>query len=208
MMEFLDMSQSPRQSHFAYFRSLAYPYAGLTVMADVTALYHAAKARRASFFLACLYCAARAANEVPELRQRIVGDRVAQFDHCDTTHTVALEDGTYCYCRLDCRMSFDDFLIQGRAAQEAARNRHGIDDPGDETDLMFVSCIPWVTYTALTQPVPCPADSNPRITFGKFEVVDGKYRMPVTLLVNHALADGRHIARFFQNFQREADAIR
>ncbi|MDD7652267.1 MAG: CatA-like O-acetyltransferase [Candidatus Faecousia sp.] len=204
----IDLSRYPRRSHFEYFRSMAYPYVGLTVQADVTELRRAAAARKGSFFLACLYCAARAANGVPELRQRIVDGEIFQYDHCDTSHTVALPDGTYCYCRLDCRTDFDSFLSRGRAAQEAAMQTHGIDDAGDETELFFVSCLPWVTYTAMVQPVPCPADSNPRITFGRFREENGKSLMPLSLLAHHGLVDGLHMARFFEGFQEEIRRLR
>ena len=71
-MRIIDWEQYPRRSHFTYFQSLAYPYVGLTVQADVTDLYRRTRERGESFFLACLYCAARAANGVPALRQRIV----------------------------------------------------------------------------------------------------------------------------------------
>ena len=45
--------------------------------------------------------AVRAANGVPELRRRIRGDQVVEYDRCPSSHTVALPDGTYCYCRLE-----------------------------------------------------------------------------------------------------------
>ena len=168
-MRIIDWEQYPRRSHFTYFQSLAYPYVGLTVQADVTDLYRRTRERGESFFLACLYCAARAANGVPALRQRIVPEGIGEFDHCDTSHTVALDDGTYRYCRLDCRLLYPEFQRQGRARQEAAKAAAGIAREEDEDSLLFVSCIPWVSYTAVVQPVPCPADSNPRITFGRRE---------------------------------------
>lgn len=206
-VRFLDLTRYPRYEHFQYFQTMAYPYVGLTVQADVTALRQATQDSGSSFFLACLYCAARAANAIPELRQRVIDGGIAEFDHCDTSHTVALADGTYRYCQLDCRMAFPEFLRTGRARQQAAAAAEGLDAEADETALFFVSCIPWVTYTAITQPVPCPADSNPRITFGKYELRDGTYRMPLTLLAHHGLVDGLHISRFFEAFQQEAAGL-
>lgn len=47
---------------------------------------------------------------MPELRQRIVDNGIVEFERCPTSYTVALEDGTYCYCRLDTDMPFEDFL--------------------------------------------------------------------------------------------------
>lgn len=62
-------------------------------------------------------------------------------------------------------------------------------------------------YTALRQPVPTPADSNPRLTWGRFEERDGRAVMPVTVLVNHALVDGVHIGAFFEALERETGAF-
>ena len=98
----LDMSAYRRKAHFDYFRAMACPYVGLTANVDVTALLAKVKAEKLPFFLTICYCAAQAANSVPEFRQRIVGEGIAQFDHCPTSHTVALEDGTYCIATAHC----------------------------------------------------------------------------------------------------------
>ena len=62
-------------------------------------------------------------------------------------------------------------------------------------------------YTALTQPVPHPADSNPRITWGKYQEEGRRAPLPVTLLANHALVDGLHISQFFDGLNRELAAF-
>ena len=64
-----------------------------------------------------------------------------------------------------------------------------------------------LSYTSLIQPVPVPADSNPRITFGKFYAQGEKTLLPVSLLCNHALADGLHIAAFYRQLEREIEAL-
>ena len=51
--------------------------------------------------------------------------------------------------------------------------------------------------------------SDPRINWGKYVTRDGRTTLPVSLLVNHALADGLHISRFFLNLEKElADMTR
>lgn len=207
-MKYIDLETYPRRSHYEFFKSYAYPYVGMTANADVTNLLRAAKERGGSGFLACLWAAAQAANAVPELRQRIVDGGIAQFDHCDTAHTVALPDHTFCNCRTDCRYSFDEFLVRGRQWQEEAKQRHGFVQPGDdETTLIFVSCVPWVAFTQVIQPTPIPADCNPRIVFGKFIKEGEKTLMPLAIQANHALVDGYHIGLFYQQFQEIADSI-
>ena len=73
----------------------------------------------------------------------------------------------------------------------------------EQERLLFVSCVPWLSYTALVQPTPVPADSNPRITWGKYDRQGERILLPVSLLANHALVDGIHIARFYQALERE-----
>ena len=80
MKHYIDMDAYPRKSHFEYFNSLAYPYVGLTANVDVTNVLRFAKEKGGSSFLAVLYVAVQAANEVPQLRQRIEDDRIVEFD--------------------------------------------------------------------------------------------------------------------------------
>jgi len=207
-MKIIDLDTYPRKSHFAFFREMAYPYVGMTANVDVTPLIKAAKARGGSSFLACLYAAAHAANGVPELRQRIVGEQIVEFDHCDTAHTVALPDNTFCNCRTDCRRSFDEFLIYAKECQEQAKTRHGfVSTQDDETNLIFLSCVPWVAFTQVIQPTPIPADCNPRIVFGKFIHEGDKINMPLAIQCNHALVDGWHIGEFYREFDRIAGSL-
>lgn len=202
-MKYIEMEQYPRRSHYEFFRSLAYPYVGFTANVDVTRLVAAAKAQHGSTFLACLWAAAQAANSVPELRQRIVDEQIVEFEHCDTAHTVALPDNTFCNCRTDCRMSLEAFLTAGREAQAQAMTRHGfVSTQEDETNLIFASCVPWVAFTHVIQPAPIPADSNPRIVFGKYIEQGDRVLMPLSIQANHALVDGWHLGQFYQAFER------
>ncbi len=206
--QWIDLESFPRRKHFAYFSTLAYPYVGTTANVDITDTLRVIKGEKLPFFLTVCYCAARAANSVPELRQRIRDGRIIIFDHCRTSHTVALEDGTYCYCTLDGSLPFDKYLSVGKAAQERARQRRSLEEEAEEPEeLLFISTTPWLTYTALVQPVPIPADSNPRITWGKYFTQEGKTLLPVSILCHHALVDGIHIAAFYQALERELAAI-
>ena len=203
----IDMEQDPRREQCAYFRSLANPYVGLTVNVDVTALLERTKANHSSFFLSFLYSTARAANSVPELRRRIRGEQVVEYANCPSSHTVALDNGSYCYCRLEVNRTLEEFLTYAAEAQDYARNHPTLEDGEDGESLFFISCVPWLSYTSMIQPVPAPADSNPRITWGKYFRQGEQTLMPVTLLAHHALVDGIHIARFYEALDREMAAI-
>lgn len=203
----IDMDKFPRRRHFDYFRSLAYPYVGVTVNVDITDFMAGRKASGAPFFLSLCYCVARAANAVPEFRQRIRGDGIIEYDWCQGSHTVALPDETYCYCTLDSRLPFDEYLPKAIEAHERAKREASVEDGEDADSLLFFSSGPWTTHTALIMPVPVPADSNPRITWGKYFEQNGRTLMPLTVQCNHALVDGVHIAHFYQALDRELSGL-
>lgn len=71
--------------------------------------------------------------------------------------------------------------------------------------LFFVSSVHWVSYEAILQPTPSPADTNPRITWGRYRWEGERVLLPVSLLCHHALVDGLHMARFYQNLEKELE---
>lgn len=203
----IDKETMPRREQFAYFRSLAQPYVGITWELDITEPRRRQQAEGWPFFLTVLYLAGRAANRVPELRQRVRGEDVVEYDCCATSHTVARADGNFSYCRVPGGLSFREFLPLAQAAHQAAKERTALMEDDDEESLLFVSSIPWTPFTGLIQPTPIPADSNPRITFGGYHWRGDRLILPVALLANHALVDGRHLAQFYQELERAAEEL-
>ncbi len=201
----IDMSNDPRRSHFEYFSKMADPYLGVTVQVTVDGFVQHCKENHHPFFLSFLYCIGQAANEIPELRRRISGEQVIEFESCDTSHTVMRDNDTYAYCRLNTMQPFESYIAQAMVSQEQAKQSGTLDEEGDPISLLFISSMPWLHYTALVQPTPRPADSNPRIIWGRYASVNGRLVMPVTLLVNHALVDGLHVARFYAALERRID---
>lgn len=201
---YLDMEHYVRKAHFEYFDSLAYPYVGVTVNTDIGPLLRKVQSEHLPFFFTVCYCVSRAANSIPEFRQRIMDHRIIEFDRCKTSHTVALEDGTYCYCTLEDTMPFSDYITYARRMQDEAKQVGMIEEEKDEIyDKFFISTLPWISYTSIIQPVPVPADSNPRITWGKYFQQENRTLLPMSVLCHHGLVDGRHLADFCRAFEEE-----
>lgn len=198
MKTYLDMDNYPRREHFEYFAAMRSPYMGGTVEIDVTDFLSALKAKGYPFFLSFLWCVSRAANSVPELRQRIEGGRIAEYVACRSSHTLALPDGTYCYCLLSDEPPLAEFIPYARAEQERARRERSLSDGEDPLEPYFISTTPWFSFTSLIQPVPEPADSNPRFTWGKYFERSGRVILPFASLCNHALVDGLHMGLFLE----------
>ena len=201
----IDMSSYSRKAQFDYFRSLQYPYVGVTVDQDVTDAFLFSKETGRSFYLTVLHAAALAADGVPELRQRIKGDGIIEYSECPTSHTERTNEAGYCYCTLHHHMGIAEYFAE---AEEARKNcaLNGIKEDADSESMYFISALPWLHYSALIQPVAGGDESNPRITWGKYEKTDsGRIIMPVSILAHHALVDGSHIAQFYANLNQEIE---
>ena len=207
-MKVLDMNTYKRKDHFEYFRSLAYPYVGVTVDVDITSFFKTIKEKKYPFFLSFLWCVNQACNEIPQFRQRIVNDSIVEYEYCHTSHTVSKEDETYAYCTLDARMSLDEFIQRSLPIHNQAKEEGNIEESAEEAQsLIFISTLPWISYSSLIQPVPIPADSNPRVTWGKYKEENGKVLIPVSTLCHHALVDGKHLADFYQALENKLNEI-
>jgi chloramphenicol O-acetyltransferase type A len=193
----ISIQDTNRKEHFLYFKNIGYPYVGLTVNLDITHFLQNLKATGNPFYLSFLYRVVNAANAIPEFRRRIENDGIVEYDYCKASNVILKNDNSFAYCTLDCSKPFSVFLTEGRESIERAKDKGNIQENDDVESLFFISCIPWVSYTSITQAVPFPPDSNPRFTWGKYMQQNNQTLIPVSVLAHHALIDGFHISQFF-----------
>ena len=209
MWRWIDLSEDPRRAHFEYFRGLQNPMAGVTVNVDVTDLVQACKREGISFYLAFIHAAALSANGVPELRRRIRDGGIVEYDACGTSHVEPMPDGSYGYCTLVHDMPASAYFSYAEEERRKCRAHPTIDEDADVAGLYFVTCLPWLHYAQLIQPTAGGDESNPRISWGRYEPDwRGRLMMPVTLLAHHGLCDGIHIARFYEGLRAQLDDLK
>jgi chloramphenicol O-acetyltransferase type A len=111
-------------------------------------------------------------------------------------------DETFAFARLEWRERYAAFDALASAAIEAAKADGPLAaDPGDD-DLIYHSTLPWLRFTALSNPLPLGDDSIPRVVFGRCARVGRRWRIPVAVEAHHALVDGLDLARFLEGVER------
>ena len=202
----IDLETWPRRKHFELYRGLAYPYFNLCADVDVAPLVRAVKARGFSFTAYLLYPLAKAANSIPELRHRIRGDAVIEHRVVHPSMTVLTEDDLFAFCTIEYTEDVDVFIRFAAEAMDRARRDPSIEDEPGRDDYLFMTAIPWVSFTSMMHPVPLsPPDSVPRIAWGRFRTEDERMPMPLSLHAHHGLVDGIHVGRFFERVQAMID---
>ena len=210
----IDMTKYPRHDHFRHFLTMNQPFISITVQVDISDWLPGLKASGCPFFLSFQYAVVRAANKIPEFRQRILNEGIIEYDYCNPSYIVALPDDTYRYCNVNVNQPFPRYLEQSRVKQDAAlHSEHLEEEDEDILSLFFVSTVPWLNYTeAMIFSIPSfcwgAYKSEKYLALEDGRVVERvKTSIPVTLLVNHALIDGLHVSRFFHCLDEELNSF-
>ena len=93
-------------------------------------------------------------------------------------------------------------------AEKAKETREYGLDSANHPNWFDASCIPWISYDSLTVELP---DGylyfNPIINWGSYCEENGRMMMPVSVRMNHAVADGYLVARVFVLLEQEMKTL-
>ena len=206
-MRYIDMHTWPRRRHFDMFKAITYPHFGLCASVDITVFRALACERELSFTVALAYLLARAANGIPEFRQRIRGEQVVEHDVVHPSMTVLTPGDLFSFCTVPYTEDFSTFAARAAEAMARVRAHPVLEDEPEQDDLLFMTSIPWVSFTGLQHPIDLEqVDSVPRIAWGRFRAVGDHLEMPLSIQVHHALMDGVHAGRYFEQVQGLLDS--
>jgi chloramphenicol O-acetyltransferase type A len=113
--------------------------------------------------------------------------------------TILRPDGTFGFAYFEFDPRFGRFHERAEREVERVRASTALEPVAERDDLIHYSVIPWVAFTSFAHARHLAAgDSVPKIVFGKVYPDGGGERMPVSVEVHHALADGLDAGRFFE----------
>jgi len=207
-MEYINMETWPRKEHYAYFHSMDYPMFNISMNLDATNFLRFVKEHKLSFYYAMGFAAAQAANQIPEFRCRIRGEQVVLHDRVHPSFTDLDKDtGLFKYVQVD--LTEDIFSFSEKAVQKSAA-QHFFMDVNEEArdDLLYITCVPWVSFTQVTHPIALGGDDSiPRIAWGKYFASGEKILLPFSIQANHALMDGFHAGKYVERLQSFLDSL-
>lgn len=208
-MRKIDITNWKRKEHFEFFSKMASPYFGIVTEVNCDECYKKSKERGQSFFANYLHKSMIAVNSVPELKYRIIDDKVVEFDKIHAGITIGREDETFGFGFVHFSSDFETFNSELNDEILAVKNCSGLrlNDDDIKKDLIRHSTIPWNSFSGLLHPTNFDQkESVPKITFGKFTIREGKRMLPVSIEAHHGLVDGFHIAKYLNEFQNQLNA--
>lgn len=204
----LDIDKWPRRATYELFKDYEDPFFNITANLSVEPLYRFCREHGLSYSHAALFYSLETANEIPEFRTRLKEGKLVEFDRIHATQTILNDDKTFSFCYFEFTGDVFAFSEAGRRVVEKYKLLKTFDVESDRIDLIYYSVIPWISFTSFKHAGRLDKSQTiPRIVFGKMFGSGSGRQMPVSVELNHAVADGYHLGEFFTRFQEKIDAL-
>ena len=201
-----------RKGVFRHFSEDCKCSVSMTARIDVTELVNHSRKTNTKFYLNFLYLLSKVMNSREDYRMGYLWqtDELICYDTVNPTQYVFHDDTETCTpVYTEYNENYAVFYSNAYADLERAKKtrEYGLDSV-NHPNWFDASYISWLSYDSLNIELP---DGYlffaPIINWGKYREENGKLVMPVSVRLNHAIADGYLVANVFRLLQQEIEAF-
>ena len=206
-MKKIDLESWDRREIFEFFSPLSDPFYSVCFRLDVTALRRFCRENALSFYYAMIYLVMCAVNDTEAFLYTIEDGEVFLLDRREPSFTDRGKDEKYFrIVTMPCRGSLREFCAA--AGERSRAQRFFIDYAAERRDLVYLSTLPWMDLTALTNERDLDRDDAiPRIAWGKYVEENGRIMLGVSVEVNHRFVDGADLGAFAKRLEELIAAL-
>ncbi len=203
--ELIDMLKFDRADYFSYFMSVGTTIE-FTAKVDVTKMLDRCKKDKLNFQAVMLYQLYKVVNTLENFKLDVLEDKLIKWDKIVPTFSSMNKNSKLFFTLYaDMLENCVDYNKQYQKTVENYADSTTIVPQGNLPENVFnVSCIPWLHFEHFSSNSKAIENKVIKmITFGKYEQIDGCFILPLTIQISHAIADGYHVALFFEKLQEE-----
>ena len=208
----IDKETYYRKGVFRHFSEDCKCSTSITARVDVTELVEWSKRSRTKFYINFLYLLTKVLNSRDDYRMGYLWqtDELICYDQIHPTQYVFHEDTETC-TPVYTTYTEDYTLFYRNALEDVKRAKqtreYGL-DAVNHPNWFDASFIPWLSYDSLNIELP---DGHlyfaPIVNWGKYREENGRLMMPVSVRLNHAIADGYLVAKVFLLLEKEISSF-
>ena len=204
----IDRETYYRKGVFRHFSEDCKCSTSMTARIDVTDLVNYSKEAGTKFYINFLYILSKVLNSREDYKMGYLWqtEELICYDVINPTQYVFHEDTeTFTLVYTEYQVDYKAFYENSLQEMEKAKNtrEYGL-DLENHPNWFDASCIPWLSYDSLHIELP---DGYlffaPIVNWGQYRKENGRLLMPVTVRLNHAIADGYLVANVFRLLQLE-----
>lgn len=194
-----------RREHFEHYRSQVPCTYSMTTKLDITALVEA----KVRLYPAMLYLLTRAVNRFPEFRMDFDSEgKLGVYGEMHPCYTIFHRDSeTFTNLWTEHTEDYQVFCrAYERDLEQFSGNKSMMAKPGVPANTFPVSMIPWESFDGFNLNLEKGYSYLLLIlTMGRYAENNGRYLLPLSIQVNHAVCDGFHVCRFVSALREMID---
>ncbi len=198
----IDFTTWKRKPMYDFFSRSSSPNYCISTKFEAGEFFPFFRKRGDSVFIATLYAFLKAANDIPEMRQRQMGDKVVEYASVAAMTPVSCAEPDL-FRQIWCEFypDFDEFrkhavekineakMLPPKPVAEEAYTNFG---------YICVNCAPWYHFDGAEIPDYTLSKDIPIAGWGKLK----NNLLPTSTRFNHCFMDGVHVGRFFKSLQK------
>lgn len=205
MFHKIDFETWERKEHFKYYINLIKTNYNLTAELNISQLIEKVKEKKLKFFPTMLYCIIKAVNQNKEFRMDYDKEgNLGYWDYVVPSYTIFHDDDkTFSDIWSEYDENFEKFYKNIVEDIEKYKDIKGVKTKlGRGDNFCPISCIPWLSFTGCANDTYSETKTLfPVIAFGKYFKRDEMTMIPISVFVNHAVADGYHTCKLINDIQ-------
>ena len=202
------MNEYYRKGVFRHFTEDCKCSVSMTARVDVTDLVKRSKETNTKFYINFLYLLCKVLNSRDDYKMsyRWQTNELICYDVINPTQYVFHEDTETCTpVYTNYSPDYNEFYKNAVADVEAAKQtREYLLDAENHPNWFDASYVSWLSYDSLNVELPDGyVYLPPIINWGKYREENGRLMMPLTVRLNHAIADGFLVANVYRLLEKE-----
>ena len=197
----IDLEQFERKDLFKLYTTDLKIVMNITVDIDVTNLVEFVKNNGYKFYPCMIWAVSKIVNSRDEFKYAKKDGNLILWDYVSPSFT-DFNSETQKFNKFVSEYSSDFETFYKTCQTDRKKYKKEVGFIGNQPENVFdITCLPWVYYKNFTMHIETEQRFFPVVSWGKYVNENGKYKMPVTIDFNHAVGDGFHASRFFNELQ-------
>lgn len=208
LYEVVDLEKLERSDYFHYFMNVGTTIE-FTVKLDVSKAIKKCKKESVGFHPYILFQIYEVINNIKNFRYDILDGKLIEWKKVIPTFS-SFNTQTKLFYTL-CEEPEGDYIQYNdqynKIVSEYKNSRTIVPQETLPQNIFNISCIPWLHFEHFSSNTEINKEKIIKmITIGKYEEINSKMMMPVTMQVSHSIVDGYHISMFFEELQNKLNA--
>lgn len=195
-----------RKEYFKhYFTNVPCTYS-MTVNIEISKLLSTIKTKNIKLYPVMIYCISKVINNHIEFKMNLDKNKdVGYYDKVNPSYTIFNKDTeTFSSIWTNYSDDFDEFYNECLSDINKYKTSNKFCPKENIENVFNISCIPWASFTSFNLNLQKGYDYLPPIiTIGRYfsDNMSNNVFLPVNIQVHHAVCDGYHTSRFFNELQ-------